>query len=102
LSDRIGKIYEAHISSVTSFGIFAELENTCEGLIPIEELGCFISFNEDTREIEADGHCYRIGDLLTVRVESADISTSKVTFSIVKRKNGSSASSAPQKICKRR
>ena len=102
LSDHIGEIYEAHISSITSFGIFAELENTCEGLIPIEELGRFISFHEDAREIEADGHLYRIGDLLTVRVESADISTSRVTFSVVKRENGGACPSMPKQRCKRR
>ena len=38
MSDRIGEIYDATVSGVTNFGVFCELENTIEGLIPIDVL----------------------------------------------------------------
>ena len=82
LADRIGESYPALISSVTSFGIFAELENTCEGLIPIETLGYRAVFDEEYRQITVGSHIYQIGDAITVRVEETDIAASKVTFSL--------------------
>ena len=38
MQDKVGEIYEATISGVTSFGFFAELASTVEGLVPIETL----------------------------------------------------------------
>ena len=39
MENQIGKEYPGIVSSVTSFGIFVELENTVEGLIRFEDLG---------------------------------------------------------------
>ncbi len=36
MEDKIGNVYDGIVSSVTGFGIFAELENTVEGLIRFE------------------------------------------------------------------
>ncbi len=82
MADHIGEEYKAQISSVTAFGIFAELENTCEGLIPMEELGFTAQYDEDARQIKAGDTLYRIGDMITVRVEGADIPAAKVKFSL--------------------
>ena len=83
MSDRIGEIFDAMITSVTSFGFFAELDNTCEGLVPIEELaGCF-TFDEKTLTIRSRDTFYRIGDRVRVRLEEADIIRGKLRFSVV-------------------
>ena len=47
MSEHIGEEYDAVISGVTSFGIFAELPNTIEGLIPIESLYGTFTFDPD-------------------------------------------------------
>ena len=84
LADRIGKIYDARINSVNSYGVFAELPNTCEGLIPVEALGDYVEFDEEAHELNANGHLYRIGDEIRIRVQDADIAASRVTFAPVK------------------
>ena len=39
MGDRIGECYDAHISGIQSFGIYAEIdENHCEGMIPMRDL----------------------------------------------------------------
>lgn len=83
LADRIGKIYDARITSVNSYGMFAELSNTCEGLIPAEELGTYVEFDEEARTLSSRGHTYQIGDCVKIRVEDADIAASRVTFSLM-------------------
>lgn len=46
MASHVGEEYDAQISSVTSFGLFAELENTCEGLIPIATLDGYFVYDE--------------------------------------------------------
>lgn len=84
LSRFVGQTFPATVSSVTSFGMFCRLPNTCEGLVPISSLDGFFTFNEKTLSLVSDDVRYRIGDSVTVRVENVDISTRKVDFSLVK------------------
>ena len=82
MSERIGEIYPAVINSITSFGMFATLENTCEGLIPISELcGVFI-FDEKTLKLRSSKKQYSIGDRISIRVEEADTARGKLRFSV--------------------
>lgn len=83
MSDRIGEVYEATVSGVTNFGIFCELENTIEGLIPLEILP------DDTYEFIAEKFLlkgakssYRLGDKLKIRVENCDFGRMRVMFSL--------------------
>ena len=39
MEDHIGEEYDGIISSITSFGVFVELENTVEGMIRFDKLG---------------------------------------------------------------
>lgn len=84
LSSRVGNEYDATISSVTSFGIFAELENTCEGLIPIATLDGYFVFDEKNYRLTCGAEIYRLGDKIRVRIEEADISARKVEMRVVK------------------
>ena len=52
MESRIGEEYHGIISSVTSFGIFVELENTIEGLIRFEDLGNeYFIYDEDRKRL---------------------------------------------------
>lgn len=83
MSRHIGEEFDARISGVANFGMFAELPNTCEGLIPIETLDGVYIYEETTLSLRRGDRVYRIGDTVRVRVEEADIPTHRVRFSVV-------------------
>ncbi len=83
MSDKVGEEFSAIITSVTSFGFFAELDNTCEGLVPIEELCGFFTFDEKNLTIRSRDTVYKIGDTVKVRLEEADIIRGKLRFSVL-------------------
>ena len=84
LSKRIGETYPATVSSVTRFGAFAALDNTCEGLIPLTALPGMWTFDEGNLMLRASsGETLRLGDQITVSVDEADITRGKVTFGLV-------------------
>ena len=86
MQERIGEEFSAIISSVTSFGLFAELPNTIEGLIHITALDddyyvydeahlCLIG--ERTKKV------YRLGDEVKVRCSKVDIDNREVYFDLI-------------------
>jgi len=84
LSERIGEVYDATVSSVTSFGAFCELENTCEGLIPLSDLPGMWQYDEGNAMLRsAAGGTLRLGDRIRISVEEADVSRGKVRFALV-------------------
>ena len=83
MDDKIGNEYDAVISGVTNFGVFCELENTIEGLIPLEALP------EDNYEYFAERfllkgarNSFRLGDKIKIRVDGCDFGKMRVIFSI--------------------
>ena len=75
MESRIGQKYSGIISSVTSFGIFVELENTVEGLIRFEDLGDeYYIYDEDRKRLigEKTNITYKIGDKINIRVKDAN------------------------------
>lgn len=84
MSDRIGELFPAVISSITSFGLFATLSNTCEGLIPISTIEDNYVYDESNITLRSAKDVLRIGEIITVRVEEADILRGKLRFSLVK------------------
>lgn len=88
MQDKIGEIYDGIVSSVTSFGIFVELENTVEGLIRFENLGkneYFIYDDEHKHLIgERTGKIYKLGDKVKIKVIEANKETRKIAFEMVK------------------
>ncbi len=74
MESRIGEEYEGIISSVTSFGIFVELENTVEGLIRFDDLGDEYFIYDEERKMLIGEHTkttYKIGDKINIRVKDA-------------------------------
>lgn len=74
MEGKIGEKYEGIISSVTSFGIFVELENTVEGLIRFDDLGDEYFIYDEERKMLIGEHTkttYQIGDKVRIRVKDA-------------------------------
>lgn len=87
MEKRIGEEYEGIVSSVTSFGIFVELENTVEGLIRFEDLGNeYFIYDDDRKRLigEKTNVTYQIGDKVTIRVKNANKLLRQIDFEIVK------------------
>ncbi|HZK57763.1 MAG TPA: ribonuclease R [Clostridia bacterium] len=85
MADRIGEGYEGVISGITSFGIFVELDNTIEGLIPLSYLFDDYYIYDSERHIligEMRKKIYRIGDALKIRVNKVDMSQKEIDFAL--------------------
>lgn len=84
MSKHIGQEFDGVISSVTSFGMFCMLENTCEGLIPIATLKNKYFYNSETMTLTAaDGNTYRIGDKVKIKVKNAVVSLRQIDFELM-------------------
>jgi ribonuclease R len=78
LADRIGAVFEGHISGVTRAGLFVKLDDTgADGFIPARTLGPeYFRYREERHALIGDrsGESYRLGDRVTVRlVEAAPV-----------------------------
>ncbi len=84
MSGHIEEEYCGVISSVTSFGMFCILENTCEGLIPINSLKNKYFYNSESMTLTAAGGIkYKIGDKVKIKVKNAVISLRQVDFELL-------------------
>ena len=90
MEKKIGEVYEGIISSVTSFGIFVQLENTVEGLVRFENIGNeYFIFDENAKRLigEKTRKIYKIGDKVTVEVISANKMLRQVDFKVIKKED---------------
>ena len=83
MSRFIGEEFSGRISSVTAFGLFVMLDNTCEGLIPLREMPNEGFYDEKNVSIRGRNFVYRLGDEVRIKVEECDTSEGKVRFSLV-------------------
>ena len=85
MKDKIGNIYNAVISSVTSFGLFVMLENTIEGLIHVRNMPDFYYYDERNGSLIAEytKEVYNIGDRVKVRLIDANKEKRQIDFMLV-------------------
>lgn len=83
MTEHIGECFDAVVSSVTGFGLFCELENTCEGLVPISEMPGMFVYDEKNVTLRSGDKIYRLADRVKILVEEADIVRGKLRFSLV-------------------
>lgn len=82
----IGEEFDGIISSVMSFGMFVELDNTIEGLVRISSLvDDYYIFDPDNYLFrgERTKRTFRIGDAVRIKVIKADISQKQIDFMII-------------------
>lgn len=84
--DKVGEEFDGIISSVTSFGMFIELENTVEGLIRMGGLtDDYYHFDEAHMALigERTSRVFRIGDEVKVRVARVNMDEHTIDFELV-------------------
>ena len=87
MSDRMGQVFDAVISGVTEWGIYAEIiENKCEGMIAIRSLG------GDYFEFDEKNYCligqrtrkrYRLGDHIKIKVVRCNLEKKQMDYELV-------------------
>ncbi len=85
MSQYVGYVFEAKISSITDFGIFAELENTVEGLIRLENIRDDFYIYDAERKTLTGKHTnkvYSIGDSIDIAVARCDLMSRQIDFLI--------------------
>ena len=86
MADKIGNTYDAHISGIQSFGIYAQIDEThCEGMIPIRDLGNdYYDFDEKNYMIVGRRHHtkYQLGDPIRIQVARANLERKQLDFTL--------------------
>ena len=86
MKDHIGEVLTGHISGVTDFGLFVQLdESRCEGLIHISKIGfpgeTWMYDEKNYRLVCAENKIsYTLGDKVTVKVVQVDVNRSLIDF----------------------
>lgn len=83
----IGSVFDAVISGVTEWGLYAEInENKCEGMIPMRDLG------NDYYELDEKNYCligrrhhrkFSLGDPVKIKVARANLEKKQLDFTLV-------------------
>ncbi len=83
----LGQEYDAHISGITAYGIYCEIdENHCEGMVPMRDL------NDDYYDFDERNYClrgrrrhniYSLGDSVRIKVARANVEKRQLDFEIV-------------------
>ncbi|MED4956888.1 ribonuclease R, partial [Paenibacillus macerans] len=84
--DKVGEEFPGIISSVTSFGMFIELDNTVEGLIRLSAMtDDYYHFHEQHMALigERTSKIYRIGDEVKIRVARVNMDDHTIDFEMV-------------------
>ncbi|WP_207953127.1 ribonuclease R [Paenibacillus agricola] len=86
MMDKVGEQFDGMISSVTSFGIFVELDNTVEGLIRLSDMhDDYYHYHEAQHSLigERTSKIYRLGDEVQVRVARVSTEEHTIDFEFV-------------------
>jgi len=86
MEDKIGEIYDAHISGIQSYGIYCEIdENHCEGMVPMRDL------DDDYYDFDEKNYClvgrrhhhkYQLGDPIRIKVARANLEKRQLDFAL--------------------
>lgn len=85
MADQVGNKFEAVVSSVTSFGMFVQLENTVEGLIHISNLkDDYYSYDEKSMTLtgRTTHKKYKVGMPIKVILTNANVEQHQLDFEV--------------------
>ena len=102
MGDHLGECYDAHISGIQSYGIYAEIdENHCEGMIPMRDL------DDDYYEFDEKNYClvgrrrhhkYQLGDPIRIQVANANLERKQLDFTLADDQEDKMPTRAPLNI----
>ncbi len=85
MQDHVGEVYPGVISGITDWGIYVELENKIEGMIPIRELDDdFYIFDEKNYALVGrhNHKKYQLGDEITVKIWRTNLEKKQLDFKL--------------------
>ena len=84
MSDKVGNVYDAHISGIQSYGIYCDIDdNHCEGLVSMRDL------DDDYYDFDERNYClvgrrhhhkYQLGDPIRIKVASTNLEKKQIDF----------------------
>ena len=84
MNERLGEQYEAVISGVTQHGIYCELDNSVEGMVPFEDLPADkYEYFPEKFLLKGGKHSFKLGDSVKIEVADCDLGRMKVLFILV-------------------
>lgn len=86
MEQHIGEVFEGIISGVTGWGMFVELDNTCEGLVRLADMDDdYYIFDQENYLLygESSGREFRLGQKVRIKVVGADRLEKTVDFRIL-------------------
>ena len=86
MGDKLGEEFDAHISGITSYGIYATIdENHCEGMIPMRDIADdYYDFDEKNFCLIGRRHHnkYQLGDAIRIKVAQANLEKKQLDFAL--------------------
>ena len=85
MENHIGEVYEGIVSGVTAWGMFVELDNSCEGCIRAASMSDdFYVYDENAMKLVGERYHkeYALGQKVKIRVAGADRLTKTIDFKI--------------------
>ena len=86
MADKVGEVYDAHISGIQSYGIYCEIdENHCEGMVSMHDL------DDDYYDFDERNYClvgrrhhhkYQLGDPVRIKVARANLEKRQLDFAL--------------------
>ncbi|MBQ7420766.1 MAG: S1 RNA-binding domain-containing protein, partial [Prevotella sp.] len=87
MGDKLGQVFDAHISGIQSYGIYCEIdENHCEGMVLMRDL------DDDYYDFDEKNYClvgrrhhhkYQLGDPVRIQVAGANLEKRQLDFTLV-------------------
>jgi ribonuclease R len=86
MEDKVGQVFDGTISGITDWGLYVELDNKCEGMVPLREM------DDDFYFFDEQNYClvgrrthfkYQLGDSVKVEVHRANLEKKQLDFRLV-------------------
>ncbi len=90
MQELVGEVYKGVISGVTEFGLFVELENKIEGMIPMREIGDdFYIFDEDNYLIRGrhTDRIFQLGDEVMIKIWRTNLERKQLDFLLAEKES---------------